>query len=88
MIEEHYMPIIHSNLNFDDLPDELKERTKTFHIRHLRQDRNELLGETDKYMLSDYPITQEQKNIIANYRQQLRDFSKNNFEIPIKPSFI
>ena len=40
----------------------------------LRQQRDELLKATDKYMLPDYPITPEQLVLIKEYRQQLRDY--------------
>ena len=34
-----------------------------------RNIRNELLNKTDKYILSDYPITLEKQMIIKRYRQ-------------------
>jgi hypothetical protein len=37
-----------------------------------------LLNETDRYILSDYPITLEQQMIIKTYRQELREFINNN----------
>ena len=46
----------------------------------LRNTRNSYLQLTDKYLLSDYPITEEKKNIIIEYRQMLRDFINNNEE--------
>ena len=49
--------------------------------------RNELLQKTDKYLLSDYPITSEQLEIIKTFRQALRDFTKNNYIMPDKPDF-
>ena len=39
----------------------------------IRKERDKLLKETDKYLLSDYPITLEQKNNYIIYRQYLRD---------------
>ena len=39
----------------------------------IRQHRDMLLSESDKYMIEDYPITQENKNLIISYRQQLRN---------------
>jgi hypothetical protein len=50
--------------------------------------RNLVLGETDKYMLCDYPITPENLEIIKTYRQQLRDFTNNDYIFPDKPSFV
>lgn len=54
----------------------------------LKNKRNLILNETDKYLLSDYPITPENLEIIKTYRQQLRDFTNNNYIMPDKPDFI
>jgi len=48
--------------------------------------RNRLLAESDKYMLSDFPITPENLEIIKQYRQELRDFTINDYIIPEKPN--
>ena len=50
--------------------------------------RNQFLDKTDKYLLPDFPITPEQLEIVKEYRQALRDFTNNNYEIPIKPEFV
>lgn len=39
----------------------------------LREQRDRLLYETDKYMISDYPITEEEREQYRLYRQYLRD---------------
>lgn len=39
----------------------------------LREQRDKLLYETDKYMISDYPITEEEREQYRLYRQYLRD---------------
>lgn len=39
----------------------------------LREQRDKLLYETDKYMLPDYPITEEEREEYRKYRQYLRD---------------
>ena len=39
-----------------------------------RENRNQLLKESDKYLLPDYPITPENLELIKTYRQQLRDY--------------
>ena len=67
-------------------------------LRRKRNIRNELLAKTDRYILEDYPMSQEQKEIIKEYRQQLREFINNNKEeilknekeikFPIPPDFI
>jgi hypothetical protein len=47
-------------------------------LKRARNIRNELLNRTDRYILSDYPITQEQQIEIKEYRQKLRDFINEN----------
>lgn len=39
----------------------------------IRETRDRLLTETDRYMLSDYPITEEERERYRQYRQYLRD---------------
>ena len=69
-----------------------------FLIRN-RNLRNELLNQTDRYFLNDYPITEEQKIEVTNYRQKLRDFINENklkylddginfIEFPKAPDFL
>ena len=66
-------------------------------LKRARNIRNELLNRTDRYLLSDYPITLEQQMIIKTYRQDLREFINNNKErilngekvdLPEQPDFI
>jgi len=66
-------------------------------LKRIRNIRNELLNKTDKYILSDYPITLEKQMIIKTYRQELREFINNNeikilagekVEFPQQPDFI
>ena len=59
-----------------------------FYQQMIRNQRNDLLKNTDKYLLPDYPITEENILIIKQYRQQLRDIPENNFIIPELPEFI
>jgi hypothetical protein len=47
--------------------------------------RNQLLAESDKYVLVDFPITAENLILIKQYRQALRDFTNNDYIIPNKP---
>ena len=54
----------------------------------LRNTRNLALMETDKYLIADFPISPENLIIVKEYRQALRDFTKNNYIIPNKPDFI
>ena len=66
-------------------------------LKRYRNIRNELLNKTDRYILSDYPISLEQQIIIKTYRQDLREFINNNkekilngekIEFPPQPDFI
>lgn len=60
--------------------EDAKGRTEDFEkyqqsqLNLYRQHRNQLLEQTDKYMLPDYPITDEKREQIKIYRQQLRDY--------------
>jgi len=47
-------------------------------LKTIRNIRNQLLKETDKYFLIDFPIAYEQQLIIKAYRQELRNFINNN----------
>ena len=66
-------------------------------LKRSRNIRNELLNKTDKYVLSDYPISISQQMEIKIYRQDLREFINNNKErilngekvdLPEQPNFI
>ena len=46
-----------------------------------REKRNQLLKESDKYVLCDYPITPENLELIKEYRQNLRNYMKTAEEI-------
>lgn len=59
---------------------EIMEYPASLELRHtiakqnmIRNHRNNLLSNTDKYMTLDYPISEECKNEIKTYRQALRD---------------
>ena len=43
-------------------------------IEFKRNERNQLLQKTDKYILPDFPLTDEQKEEVKLYRQALRDY--------------
>jgi predicted ATP-dependent Lon-type protease len=70
-----------------ELEEILEEREELFKLS-MKFKRNILLNETDKYLLSDYPITPEKLEIVKEYRQKLREITNNNYEMPIKPEFI
>ena len=66
-------------------------------LKRARNIRNELLNRTDRYILSDYPITLDQQMIIKAYRQDLRNFINENkekilngekIEFPPQPDFL
>jgi len=66
-------------------------------LKRARNIRNELLNRTDRYLLSDYPISIEQQMEIKIYRQDLRNFINENQErilngdkldFPTQPTFI
>lgn len=40
--------------------------------------RNQMLDETDKYMISDFPLTDEERVQMGLYRQYLRDYTKQD----------
>lgn len=50
--------------------------------------RNQLLKDTDKYLLPDFPITPDNLIKIKEFRQLLRDFTKNDYILPDKPDFL
>ena len=62
-----------------------------------RNQRDRLLTESDKYLLSDFPITSNNLVLIKDYRQQLRDYMdldqiknydySSNLPLPDFPSF-
>lgn len=67
----------------------LKELQDAEPMRLLRIKRNKVLVETDKYMTMDYPFTEEQREAMRTYRQQLRDLPQENIvEIPDPPLII
>jgi hypothetical protein len=72
-------------MNISQLQEEYNALAHKIALKHKR---NLVLGETDKYMLCDYPITPENLEIVKTYRQQLRDFTNNDYIFPDKPSFV
>lgn len=58
----------------------IEEGTHEWVLFQLRNTRNSYLVLTDKYLLPDFPITDENKNIIKAYRQYLRDFINVNYD--------
>ncbi len=54
------------------------------YLKRARNIRNELLNRTDRYILSDFPITDEQKQEIILYRKTLRSFINDFQDIILK----
>ncbi len=61
-------------------PNGIKEGTKEWTLFEITIKRNSYLSFTDKFVLPDYPITDEKREIIKNYRQYLRDLININRE--------
>ena len=62
-----------------------------FKEREVRNVRNKMLEESDKTQIIDYPLSEEKRIAWREYRQQLRDISKQdgypfNVEWPNEPS--
>jgi len=55
---------------------EKKANDLAIYLKSIRQKRNELLQTTDWTVGNDSPLTQQQKEAWASYRQQLRDITK------------
>lgn len=51
------------------------EQENSLLSHELREQRNQLLAETDKYMTIDYPISEDKKQELKEYRQALRDIT-------------
>ena len=59
-------------------PSETNDDPAYWSLVFIRNTRNSYLNLTDKYLLPDYPITDEKKGLIIEYRQYLRDFININ----------
>lgn len=68
-----YLPNITEYLSFNDIPLENREILKNAYLNSIRIKRNELLIESDKYLLPDFPISSDKLELIKIYRQELRD---------------
>lgn len=44
----------------------------------VREIRDNALEQTDKYMIADFPISDEDRETMKQYRQYLRDYTKQN----------
>ncbi len=70
-----------NSVSYDDLSES--------QVSELKAERNAKLAETDIYMISDYPITTDQKTAWQTYRQALRDMDfsdPDNITWPDEPT--
>jgi len=61
-------------------PSITNETDTSWDLVFLRNTRNSLLQLTDKYLLPDYPISDEKRCEIIEYRKYLRDYININQE--------
>ncbi len=66
--------------------DEMKELMNKGVKQSRKEQRDKLLIESDKYVLADYPISLENKMLILNYREDLRNFNYSDFYLTF-PNF-
>ena len=81
-------PVSTSYNSPNDVPAELDPNAKETYKNMVRNQRNQLLKNSDIYVLQDFPITPQNLIIIKTYRQALRDTPENNFVLPTPPDFI
>jgi hypothetical protein len=67
------------NETYAEYPEERKTALYLRFKEILFEKRNELLTESDKYMLVDFPINESNKDNILTYRQELRDYPALSF---------
>lgn len=72
---------------------EVPEPTPEELAKELRFKRDKLLKDTDKYLISDYPISPEDIEAVKAYRQALRDITEQsgfpkNVQWPVEPQFL
>lgn len=71
--EDKVLPALDS---FYYLADKAKEKNNEILSWEIRGKRDRLLKGTDKYMTPDFPISEEQRTKVLEYRQSLRDITK------------
>lgn len=59
----------------DEKAIEFQKAKKSNQVRRIR---NQYLEETDKYMILDYPISDDERLSYKNYREYLRDYTEND----------
>ena len=70
--EHQLSDYVHCNGQFVlTVSDEAIEQRK----EQVRAVRNQYLEQTDKYMIADYPITDDERELYKQYREYLRDYT-------------
>ena len=71
-------------------PEMTPEELKAKQAAQVRAQRDAMIAETDYLMMSDYPISEEDKALVETYRQALRDIPEqegfpSNVQWPVAP---
>ena len=61
-----------------DTDEKVIEQQNIEKSNQVRRIRNQYLEETDKYMILDYPISDDERLSYKNYREYLRDYTEND----------
>ena len=67
-----------SREEYDMIFQECVEEHKDLLMDMVRQQRNEVLNQTDRFVLPDYPITDEERAKVIEYRGKLRDITNGD----------
>ena len=60
---------------YSNLTTEERAKTDEAALSELQRIRNALLKETDKYAVSDFPLSDDERTAMTQYRQKLRDLT-------------
>lgn len=83
-----------SKIEWPEIPTviELSKSSDEYKSNQIREERNRLLDETDKFMVIDSILSEDEIKEMRNYRKSLRDISLQksfpNVELPKLPSFL
>ena len=81
-VPDNWQELTIENRKLVTASDEITERRRQIEAGQkatiLREKRNQLLSETDKYMISDYPITETEREQYRQYRKYLRDIPQTD----------
>ena len=81
-VPDNWQELTIENRKFVTASDEITERRRQIEAGQkatiLREKRNQLLSETDKYMVPDYPITETEREQYRQYRKYLRDIPQTD----------